>query len=258
MSGSAAALAGCASCKGRCCREYTVNVTMDDVRGLATGMALHPREFLALQEKDDGDFRFRRDGPRYDIRLRHRPDTEGCVFLMEIAPGHARCGAYAHRPRVCANFPASLSRNTVAIRDNTLCGDADSWNLTAMDLPGLRANILRNRAAWTEHLRLAERWNAHVDSSHRTRSHDELYDFILEPGTIGLPDEDAEAVEAGARTASDAHVPDGTDGAGAPDAGGDEVTGDAGDDGDAGGPEGAGSAPVAAGGSGGGTAPASV
>ncbi|MEU7320804.1 YkgJ family cysteine cluster protein [Streptomyces griseoviridis] len=195
MSGPEANLAGCASCKGRCCREYTVNVTMADVRGLATGMALHPREFVALKEKDDGDFRLTRGGPLFDIRLRHRPDSEGCVFLMEIAPGHARCGAYVHRPRVCANFPAGLTRNTVAVRDKTLCGDADSWNLTAMNLPALRANILRNRAAWTEHLRMAERWNAHVDASHRSRSHDELFAFILQPDILAPEMERAAARE---------------------------------------------------------------
>ncbi|MER8235789.1 YkgJ family cysteine cluster protein, partial [Streptomyces sp. NPDC094049] len=179
MSASGRSLGGCASCGGRCCREYTVNVTMADVRRLAAGMALHPREFVTLREKDDGDFRFRREGPMYDLRLRHRPDTEGCVFLMEIAPGHARCGAYVHRPMVCATFPAALTRNTVSIRDNTLCGDANAWNLTVMDLPGLRSDILRNRAAWSEHLRTADRWNALVDASHHSRTHDDLYEFIL-------------------------------------------------------------------------------
>ncbi|MGK4908381.1 YkgJ family cysteine cluster protein [Streptomyces albus] len=179
MSGSGANLAGCASCKGRCCREYTVNVTVADIRKLATGMALHPREFVALKEKDDGDFRLRPGGPKFDLRLKHRPVTEGCVFLMEIAPGHARCGAYAHRPRVCANFPAALIGNTVTIRSDTLCGGSDSWNLTAMDLPALRANIMRNKAAWREHLRIAEQWNARVEGGWRTRSEDELFAFIL-------------------------------------------------------------------------------
>ncbi|WP_173873223.1 YkgJ family cysteine cluster protein [Streptomyces albus subsp. chlorinus] len=179
MSGSGVNLAGCASCEGRCCREYAVNVTVGDVRRLAAGMALHPREFVTLKAKKDGDFRFRPGGPLFDMRLRHRPGTEGCVFLMEIAPGHARCGAYAHRPRVCANFPAALKGNTVSIRDDTLCGGSDSWNLTAMDLPALRANLLRNRAAWREHLRIAEEWNARVDQGWRTLSEDAFYEFIL-------------------------------------------------------------------------------
>lgn len=216
MSGSGANLAGCASCKGRCCREYTVNVTLADIRRLAAGMAVHPGEFVTLKEKDDGDFRFRRDGPMYDLRLRHRPDTKGCVFLMEIAPGHARCGAYVHRPMVCATFPAALSRNTVSIRDSTLCGDSDSWNLTAMDLPGLRSNILRNRAAWAEHLRTADRWNAYVDAGHRTRTYDELYDFILAPEQSGvpeLPDATAQSDESGA---PGVHDGDSADTAGGP------------------------------------------
>jgi Fe-S-cluster containining protein len=193
VNGGGANLAGCADCGGRCCREYNVQVTIADVRRLATGMAVHPREFVYLKEGKEGDnsdFRFRPGGPLYDLHLRHRPDTKGCVFLMEIAPGKARCGAYVHRPMVCATFPATLDQGSVGIRAKTLCGGPDSWNLATMDLVTYRRDITRNRAAWREHLDLVERWNARVDAGEPGLTHEDLYEYILTTG----PEEDTEAV----------------------------------------------------------------
>ncbi|MFF7649509.1 YkgJ family cysteine cluster protein [Streptomyces sp. NPDC007983] len=195
MNGGGANLAGCADCGGRCCREYNVHVTVADVRRLASGMAVHPREFVYLKEgkeEDNSDFRFRPGGPLYDLHLRHRPDTKGCVFLMEIAPGKARCGAYVHRPMVCATFPAALDQGSVGIRAKTLCGGPDSWNLATMDLVTYRRDIMRNRAAWREHLDLVERWNARIDGGELGLTHEDLYEFIL----ATAPGEDTEAVSA--------------------------------------------------------------
>lgn len=201
MNGSGANVAGCADCGGRCCREYNVHVTIADVRRLASGMAVHPREFVYLKEgkeEDNSDFRFRPGGPLYDLHLLHRPDTKGCVFLMEIAPGKARCGAYVHRPMVCATFPAALDRGSVGIRKNTLCGGPDSWNLATMDLATYRRDIMRNRAAWREHLDLVEQWNARIDAGARGMTHEDLYEFILatDPGKDTEDTEDPEAVSA--------------------------------------------------------------
>lgn len=201
MNGSGANLAGCASCEGRCCREYNVHVTIADVRRLAAGMALHPREFVYLKEgkeEDNSDFRFKPGGPLYDLHLLHRPVTKGCVFLMEIAPGKARCGAYVHRPIVCATFPTSLAQGSVGIREKTLCGGPDSWNLATMDLPAYRRDIARNRAAWSEHLRMAREWNARVDASTRPATEEQLYDFILAAETS----EDAEQADGSAPASS--------------------------------------------------------
>ena len=98
---------------------------------------------------------------------------------MEIAPGKARCGAYVHRPMVCATFPAALDQGSVGIRAKTLCGGPDSWNLAAMDLVTYRRDITRNRAAWSEHLRIRREWNAMIDADTRPRTHDDLYAYIL-------------------------------------------------------------------------------
>jgi hypothetical protein len=50
MNGSGANLAGCATCAGRCCREYRVQITAADVRTLAAGTALPPSDFVRLEE----------------------------------------------------------------------------------------------------------------------------------------------------------------------------------------------------------------
>ncbi|MDH6628271.1 Fe-S-cluster containining protein [Streptomyces sp. LBL] len=182
MNGSGANVAGCAGCTGQCCRDYKVGITVADVRRLAAGTALHPEEFLTLLEDDEG-FRLRPGGPTLDLYLL-REKKRGCVFLMELAPGKARCGVYAHRPLVCSNFPTKLERGAVAIRQDTLCGP-DSWNLAAMELTTYRRDLERNRVAWAEHLSLVEEWNAAVDAGKRARTPRELHDFVLGPAWTG-------------------------------------------------------------------------
>lgn len=183
VNGSGINVAGCAACTGDCCRRYKVGVTVADVRRVASGTALHPEEFITLLEDETG-FRLRPDGPAFDLYLVRRKETGGCVFLMEIASGKARCGVYAHRPLVCSNFPTTLERGAVAIRQDTVCGP-DSWNLAAMELNTYRRDIERNRAAWSEHLRVVEAWNTAVDARRRERTPRELYDYLLDPTRTG-------------------------------------------------------------------------
>ena len=57
MSGSGGNLAGCASCKGRCCRDYLVNVSVADVRKIVAVTGLRPTDFLYLKERKEDRFR---------------------------------------------------------------------------------------------------------------------------------------------------------------------------------------------------------
>ena len=84
MNGSGANLAGCATCAGRCCRDYRVEVVVRDVRILAAGTALHPREFLWLRDSGGPNgFQLQPAGNGMELHLwRHQP-TGACVFLME-------------------------------------------------------------------------------------------------------------------------------------------------------------------------------
>lgn len=183
VNGSGVNVAGCAGCTGDCCRKYKVGVTTGDMRRLAEGTALHPEEFITLLEDDSG-FRLEPDGPTLDLYLVRRKETGGCGFLMEIAPGKARCGVYAHRPLVCSNFPTTLERGAVGIRQDTVCGP-DSWNLAAMELTTYRRDLESNREAWADHRRLARKWNAAVKAGEQERSPRELYDFLLDPTGTG-------------------------------------------------------------------------
>ncbi|MFF5159762.1 YkgJ family cysteine cluster protein [Streptomyces sp. NPDC000348] len=177
MNGSGVNVAGCASCTGDCCRRYKVGVTAADVRRVAAGTSLHPEEFVTLLEDDTG-FRLRPGGPTLDLYLVRRPGSGGCVFLMELDAGKARCGVYAHRPLVCSNFPTTLERGAVGIRQDTVCGP-DAWNLAAMDLATYRRDLERNREAWAEHRRLTRKWNTAVGRDGGERTPRELYDFLL-------------------------------------------------------------------------------
>jgi Fe-S-cluster containining protein len=178
MSGEGGNLAGCAGCAGQCCRKYRVGVTVRDVRVLAEGTALHPGDFIRLLDTEKNGFRLKPGGPAKGLYMQRSSDKGGCVFLMEIASGKARCGVYAHRPLVCSNFPMSLQRGVVTPREDTLCGPG-AWNLAAMDLPAYRRDLLRDRAAKAEHDQVVQAWNERVDTSGRDATPGELYDFLL-------------------------------------------------------------------------------
>lgn len=180
MNGNGENVAGCITCAGRCCREYRVQITAADVRTLADGMALHPRDFVRLSEREAGKsgFRLAPGAPTNDLYLIRHQKTGGCVFLMEIAPGIARCGSYASRPLVCRNFPTALKRGAVAVREDVKCGPG-SWNLAAMDVTTYRRDLVKSDAAWTEHWKLVERWNQAIDDESRLASPTDLFDFLL-------------------------------------------------------------------------------
>jgi Fe-S-cluster containining protein len=178
MSGNGVNLAGCATCAGECCRKYRVPVTAHDVRKLAAGTGLRPSDFAWLVPATGEGFRLRRDGQAMEVHLQRRPDGGACVLLMEIAPGKARCGVYAHRPLVCSNFPLTLKHGVVAAREDALCGPG-AWNLTALDLPACRRDIIADNDARIEHRQIMLAWNASVDASGREATADELFDFLL-------------------------------------------------------------------------------
>jgi Fe-S-cluster containining protein len=180
VNGSGANVAGCATCFGRCCRAYRVDVTAADVRKLARGTDLHPREFIRLSRCNAGKagFRLRPGGPDLELNLVRNQQTGACVFLMEIAPDLARCGCYTSRPLVCSNFPTMLARGTVAVRQDVKCGPG-AWNLATMDLRTLRRDLVRAEALYTEHKRLIAAWNATVDGGGRERSRDDLFEYLL-------------------------------------------------------------------------------
>jgi Fe-S-cluster containining protein len=180
VNGSGGNVAGCATCAGRCCREYRVQVTARDVCTLAADTALPPADFVRLEEceADKPGFRLRPGGPPHALQLIRHAATGACVFLMEIAPDLARCGVYTARPMVCRNFPTTLRLGAVAVRDEVKCGPG-SWNLAAMDVTTYRRDLVQADAGWKEHWTLVNAWNQAIDAESRQASPADLYDFLL-------------------------------------------------------------------------------
>ena len=179
MNGSGANVAGCGSCHGRCCREYRVQVNVADVRLLAAGTTLHPRQFLRLHDSGGPDgFHLNPGGNGMELHLLRNPTTGACVFLMELGPELARCGVYEHRPMVCRNFPTTLERGAVAVRTEVKCGP-DAWNLATMDLCTYRQDLVRAVADRVAHSRAVKAWNDRIDGGSQTADVNELYDHVL-------------------------------------------------------------------------------
>lgn len=178
MNGGGANVAGCGHCGGKCCRMYRVGVNIADVWRIADGTALHPREFITLTHAEGNGFRLKRYGSHQAFLLQRRPENNACVFLMEIAENRARCGVYAHRPRVCSNFPTALKNGAITIREGTACGD-NSWNLAGMDLPAYRRGHTEDKAGWERHREVVEAWNEMIDASDKEATEDELFDFLM-------------------------------------------------------------------------------
>jgi Fe-S-cluster containining protein len=185
MSGNGGNLAGCATCKGRCCRDYVVNVSVADVRKIVAVTGLRPADFLYLKERKDdtSGFRLCPSGAFQHLALAKKQGTTGaCIFLIELTADAARCGIYEFRPRVCSTFPTMLRNGAVDVRQDTVCGP-DAWTLSAMDLPRQRQLLVNSRAAWEEHGRFMTAWNSDIDSTGKTCSPDELYEYVLHAPT---------------------------------------------------------------------------
>lgn len=182
MNGSGGNLAGCATCAGRCCRQYRVEVTVADVRTLAAGTGLAPADFVVLAERRDSahsGFRLEPGGKVFELDLIRARSSGACVFLMEIDEGIARCGVYPHRPLVCRNFPATVRNGAIGVREEVACGP-DSWNLAAMDLTTYRRDLTRSEVAWAEHWRVVSAWNARVAADPAvTYAPADLFEFLL-------------------------------------------------------------------------------
>lgn len=162
---------GCATCEGRCCRQYVVPVTCLDVHDLSRALALAPEQFAALvsdPETETDGIKLQAGGPGLSLvlhRHQHADDRQSCVFLVELPDGTGRCGVYAHRPSVCRTYPTAFHHGSVAIRPDVMCPKG-SWNLAAMDLPSWRLGLLAFEMNHALHRIVVARWNELVDAGH--------------------------------------------------------------------------------------------
>lgn len=113
--------APCVSCDGRCCRRYSVELTVFDIRRLSLGLDVTPSQFCATVESWSGRCGLAPsliDGQHVNIVLRRTAD-DACMFFRGGASG---CGVYDHRPRPCAIYPHRLADAAKPReRDDALC-----------------------------------------------------------------------------------------------------------------------------------------
>jgi len=96
----------CASCDGRCCRTYSVEVTVFDIRRLMRSLDLSPGEFCATVPSWNGRCQVMPsiiENQPVNIVLRREEDGRGACFFFR--GGVKACGVYEHRPRACAVYP---------------------------------------------------------------------------------------------------------------------------------------------------------
>lgn len=156
----------CATC-GRCCRSYVVPVCGYDIWRISTTQRLSPASFLVAcpqKEPTAEGFRLERDGPTFFLAL----DKQGrfaikapCVFLVQLAGGHERCGIYGHRPVVCQAYPMQLGDQGVGQRSEALCPPG-AWPAETRAWPTWRAALQRQRMHFDVHALVVARWNARV------------------------------------------------------------------------------------------------
>lgn len=110
----------CARCDGVCCRTYSVELTVFDIRRLMDGLGAKPETFCTTVESWPGRCLIAPstiESSEVNFVLR-RTAAGACAFLRG---GSAGCGVYEHRPRACAAYPYRLDADLPVERERTPC-----------------------------------------------------------------------------------------------------------------------------------------
>jgi Fe-S-cluster containining protein len=151
----------CERCDARCCRSYSVHLTLDDAGRIARGLDVPMRRFAAhlpQPVRTATGFVLERGGRTHDLVLGYRPASEperGCLFLEG-----GRCSVYALRPRACRRFPAAVQGGGVVAREGIVCG-TERW-AGAMARRSWRAELERERREVALHEVVVGAWNERI------------------------------------------------------------------------------------------------
>jgi len=147
---------GCASCRGACCRDVVVRVSMFDMWRISRAQRLPFGELVdpCLDETcGEGSLALDASGDRYLPVLQRNPrDDSACAYLMHVGDDIARCGIYAARPEICDAYPFEIVRGAIDLRSDVRCAP-DAWNLATLDYRALRARHERFLTEWVAHAR---------------------------------------------------------------------------------------------------------
>lgn len=160
----------CSSCDGRCCRTYSVEVTVFDIRRLMLNLGLSPEAFCSTVSSWSGRCQIAPSliaNQSVNVVLRREEDGRGaCVFFRGGVKG---CGVYQHRPRSCVVYPfRPVDGGYPVERDNLPC--PVSWN-GRVDLAGRNSELALLMHEISDHNRLVTVLNAESMRSHDLASH---------------------------------------------------------------------------------------
>jgi len=174
----------CASCRKRCCTNYTVSVNGYDAWVIGKGLHLPLESFLIyfpVTEQNDRGFLLAPDGQRYEIALdkvgQYRKGNP-CVFWVELMNGGGRCGIYPYRPMVCQTYPTYQQQEMVVLRDDVLCPEG-AWNLVGMDLPVFRQRLSRFRMEQDIYAYFVAGWNGALERNRRPLTIRDYYTALM-------------------------------------------------------------------------------
>lgn len=149
---------GCASCRGACCRDVVVRVSMFDIWRISRA---HELPFCEIVDPcidatcGEGSLALDASDDRYlPVLQRHPHDDSACAYLMRVGEDIARCGTYAARPEICDAYPFEMVRGAIDLRSDVRC-EPDAWNLATLDYRALR----------TRHEHYLSEWDAHARAS---------------------------------------------------------------------------------------------
>jgi Fe-S-cluster containining protein len=98
-----------------CCHNTRVVISGMDIWRITQTLEVQPWDYTRYADAIEGAidaFRLRPDGPSYQVVLAKRGEVDRagapCIFLWNLADGHAQCGLGALRPLVCRVYPAVL------------------------------------------------------------------------------------------------------------------------------------------------------
>lgn len=174
----------CGTC-GACCRAYLVPLCGHDVWLISQRESMNPVEFAYAipQEPPRSDgFLLSSDAPPYGLVLdkqgRFRLDA-ACIFLVQLAGGHERCGIYDHRPVVCQAYPMQLAPGGVVVEKRALC-PPDGWSDEELSKRSWRRAVTRTTMQFDLYAEVVARWNARVRAlSGRAFALTDYYSYLI-------------------------------------------------------------------------------
>jgi Fe-S-cluster containining protein len=147
-----------------CCLNSRVIITGLDMWRISQALELAPWDFTMYTHAVEGApdaFQLAADGPSFQVILGKRGEvgTHGapCIFLWQLADGHAQCGLGALRPLICQSYPAVLIDDLLRV-DGSHC-TCRRWSLADLDAAhelALIGQLLEETAAYGE---IVTAWN---------------------------------------------------------------------------------------------------